>query len=202
MDTETRIAQFENMCRADPTNDMAHFSLGGAYAQAGRHDDAARAYLRCVELNPGFSKAYQLAAASLIETGDLDRAADTLTRGYTVAAERGDQMPRHAMADLLRQIGRPVPEVESAADPAAPEGSFVCQRTGRPGTKLPRPPLPGPVGEWIYEHISAETWREWIGQGTKVINELRLDLSRPEDAAAYDQHMREFLGIDEGALRA
>jgi len=196
MDAETRIAQFENMCQADPTNDMAHFSLGGAYAQSDRHDEAARAYLRCVELNPAFSKAYQLAAASLIKSGDLDRAADTLTRGYTVAAEHGDLMPRNAMAEMLETMGRPVPEVAGAAVAEAPAGSFLCHKTGRPGTQLPKPPFKGPVGQWIYENISAETWREWIGQGTKVINELRLDLSRDEDAAVYDQHMREFLEID------
>ena len=198
MDAETRIAQFENMCQADPDNDMAHFSLGGAYAQAGRDDDAARAYLRAAELNPSFSKAHQLAAASLIKTGDLDRAADTLTRGYAVAAEHGDIAPRNAMGDMLKEMGRPVPELTGAAAAGTtPEGSFICHRTGRAGTRLPKAPFKGPVGEWIYEHIAAETWRAWVGQGTKVVNELRLDLSRDEDAAMYDRHMFEYLGIDE-----
>jgi Flp pilus assembly protein TadD len=31
-----RIAQFEKMASADPTNEMAHFSLGNAYLQTGR----------------------------------------------------------------------------------------------------------------------------------------------------------------------
>ena len=66
MDIETRIAQFEKMAHDDPDNDMAHFSLGGAYQQAGRFEEAAESYLRCVELNPGMSKAYQLAGAALI----------------------------------------------------------------------------------------------------------------------------------------
>jgi hypothetical protein len=30
-----------------------------------------------------------------------------------------------------------------------------------------------------------------------VINELRLDLSRDQDEATYDAHMREFLGMDD-----
>lgn len=200
MDVNTRIAQFENMAQADPDNDMAHFSLGGAYAQAERHDEAARAYLRCIEVNPAMSKAYQLAAASLLKTGDRDRAADILTKGYTVAAERGDLMPRNAMADMLKELGRPVPKVDSAAEAAIPGGAFICQRTGRPGAQLPGPPFKGPVGQWIYENISAQTWHAWIGQGTKVINELRLDLSRDEDSETYDRHMREYLGIDEGLL--
>ena len=58
----------------------------------------------------------------------------------------------------------------------------------------------GPLGEWIQQHIAAETWSDWIGQGTKVINELRLDFSREEDQAVFDQHMHEFLGIDDEVL--
>ena len=43
MDVAQRIAQFETMVRpeADPNNDMAWFSLAQAYADAGRHADAA-----------------------------------------------------------------------------------------------------------------------------------------------------------------
>jgi len=29
-----------------------------------------------------------------------------------------------------------------------------------------------------------------------VINELRLDFSNPRDAAMYDTHMKEFLGLE------
>jgi Fe-S cluster biosynthesis and repair protein YggX len=76
-------------------------------------------------------------------------------------------------------------------------GAFVCRRTGKPGTKMSSPPFRGALGQWIMDNISAETWRTWIGQGTKVINELRLDLSREQDQDSYDQHMREFLGIDD-----
>lgn len=198
MDLDQRIAQFENMASADPNNEMAHFSLGGAYAQAGRHADAARAYLRCTEVNPEMSKAYQLAGEQFIKARDHDRAADLLTRGYAVAAQNGDLMPKRAMADLLEQLGRPIPTVENAA-PEIPlaEGAMICFKTGRPGTRLERPPFRGPLGQWIADNITAETWNDWIGQGTKVINELRLDLSRDEDSETYDRYMREYLGVDE-----
>ena len=53
------------------------------------------------------------------------------------------------------------------------------------------------MGQWIFENVTKETFDAWIAQGTKVINELRLDLSRDEDSALYDKHMREFLGLDE-----
>lgn len=195
MDIETRIAQFENMCKEDPENDMAHFSLGNAYRQAGRHADAAGSYIRCTELNPSMSKAYQLAGEALVDAGDSENAARVLTEGFVAAAERGDLMPKNAMEALLKRIGAPVPEVEVKKEARIPEGSFVCSQTGKPGTKLPRAPFRGPIGAWIQENISKETFDDWIRQGTKVINELRLDLSRDEDEVVYDAHMREYLGI-------
>ena len=195
MDLETRIAQFENMCREDPDNDMAHFSLGNAYNQAMRFDDAAASYRRCFEANPAMSKAYQLCGAALMAANRTDEAAEVLTEGYKSAAERGDRMPQNAMKELLEKLDAPIPEVKAKEAPVGEGGSFVCQRTGRPGSQLPRPPFKGPIGEWIQANISKETFDGWIAQGTKVINELRLDLSRDQDEAMYDAHMREYLGI-------
>ena len=244
MDLTQRIAQFENMAQADPTNEMAHFSLAQAYVQSGRFGDAAASFVRCTELVPDMSKAYQLAGDALIRAGQRDQAAQVLLRGYVVAAERGDRMPQKAIEDLLRSIGRHVPKVadapgrgggtgpaghadagsagaNGAASGGTPspssnlavgeaggmsgvgnggEGGFVCSRTGRPGTRMAKPPMRGPVGAWIQANISAETWDAWIRQGTKVINELRLDLSRDRDSETYDQHMYEYLGLDDETL--
>lgn len=203
MDIQQRIAQFENMAQADPSNEMAHFSLGRAYGEAGRWRDAAAAFLRCTEVMPDMSKAFQMAGEAFVKAGLVDDAALTLTKGYEVASLKGDLMPKRAMAELLKSIGKPVPEVDGAAEIEAARalsGAFVCAKSGRPGTKLAKPPFRGVVGAWIYENISSETWNAWIGQGTKVINELRLDLSRDQDAETYDRHMREYLGIDDALL--
>lgn len=217
-DIERRIAQFQNMAQADPENEMAHFSLGKALSDAGRHAEAAQSFIRCTELAPSMSKAYQLAGEALLKSDNKDLAAQLFTRGYTIAAENGDLMPKNAMAKSLEALGRPVPEVtgkkagrgggdvsllggggtpDKKYDGPIPPGAFVCQRTGRPGTKMPRPPFKGPIGEWIAANITRETFDAWIAQGTKVINELRLDLSRDGDTETYDQHMREYLGIDD-----
>jgi Fe-S cluster biosynthesis and repair protein YggX len=150
------------------------------------------------------SKAYQLAGKALIEAGQKEKAAAVLSAGYVSAATRGDFMPKKAMGDLLQSIGAAVPTVEEKKTAAAGGGggSFVCRRTGKAGTKLTKPPMRGAVGQWVYENISSETWNDWIRQGTKVINEMRLDLSREDHAATYDQHMHEYLGIDEEVLGA
>ncbi len=201
MDLDQRIAQFENMAAEDADNDMAHFSLGGAYLQAGRHAEAAASLQRCLKLNPEMSKAYQLAGEALIGSGQDDAAAETLLKGYEIASGKGDVMPRDAMADLLKKLGRELPttviEPAPAATAAADGGGFICKASGRPGTQLAEPPMRGALGQWIYENVSSEMWKTWIGQGTKVINELRLDFSREEDQKVYDQYMCEYLGIDE-----
>ncbi len=190
-DIDTRIEQFEHMAAEDPDNEMAHFSLGNALLKAGRHTDAASSYQRCIQLNPQMSKAYQLAGEALIESGRKQEAAGVLSTGYEIAARNGDMMPRQAIKGLLEQIGVEPPEV------AGETGDGVGQATGRAGTKLPEPPMRGALGKWIYENITADTWQSWIGQGTKVINELRLDLSREEDQVVFERHMCDFLGIDE-----
>lgn len=203
MDLADRIAQFENMAHADPSNEMAHFSLGGAYAQAGRFADAAESYLRSAAAAPEMSKAYQLAGECLVKAGDRSRASEVLRRGYEVAAVKGDLMPKRAIAELLRTLGEAPPEVaneDTSVEAHIASGGFVCRKTGRPGNRLPKPPFKGAVGAWIRENISEQTWQEWIRQGTKVINELRLDLSREQDSDTYDRYMREYLGIDETVL--
>jgi Fe-S cluster biosynthesis and repair protein YggX len=198
-----RIANFERMAQADPTNEMAHFSLGNAYLQAGRHAEAAASLERCLELAPEMSKAWQLCGQAQLGAGWADKAVQTLNRGYEIAAGKGDRMPQQAIAELLRSVGREPPTVaapRTGGDATRAPGGFVCSRTGRAGSRMDGPPFRGPVGAWIHENISAETWKAWIGQGTKVINELRLDFSRDKDQEVYDQHMHEFLGLDPDAL--
>jgi len=65
------------------------------------------------------------------------------------------------------------------------------------GTQLARPPFRNGMGQWIFESISKETFNEWIAMGTKIINELRLDLSRDDHDAAYEYAMRIFIGLDD-----
>ena len=110
MDLDQRIAQFENMAQADPDNEMAHFSLASAYAQAGRHLDAANSYLACTKANPDMSKAFQLAAENFVTAGDEDQAKESLVSGYEVAAKRGDLLPKRAMAELMEKARDGDPE--------------------------------------------------------------------------------------------
>ncbi|MBI1375591.1 MAG: tetratricopeptide repeat protein [Phycisphaera sp.] len=193
---QQRIAQWEKMTQDDPDNAMGWFSLGGAYKEGERPEEAARCFRKAIELDEGLSRAYQLLGGLLIKQDAAEQAAEVLTKGYTIAAERGDVMPMKAMGSLLENLGKPLPEVASdKKELPVGEGEVMDRRTAQPGPRLPSPPLKGAIGKFIYDHYSAPTWREWIGQGTKVINELRLDLSQEHHQQAYDIHMMEWLGF-------
>lgn len=195
---DDRIAQWEQMCREAP-DDMAYFSLGNSYKEAERWQDAADAYAKAIEYNATMSRAFHMRGQALMKLDQNDAAGEVLTAGYTVAADRGDVMPQKSIAALLSKLGLPIPETEDfAAKKAAVEATgdtVLDKRTGQPQAKLPDPPMRGPIGDYIYANFGQDTWREWIGQGTKVINELRLDFSNPAHQETYEQHMLDWLGV-------
>ncbi len=206
MSDDTRIQQFKQMSEADPDNELGHLSLGKAYLDAGRHAEAVAPLQRALALKPRLSKAYQILAEAFDAIGQRPMALETWTRGVTVADEQGDRMPRDAMAAKLREVGAPVPAFKNADKPAeAGAGAaavvsatgFKCSRCGSPGGQLARQPFKGAIGERIFGSICNTCWREWIGMGTKVINELGLVLSSKAGQDAYDQYMLEFLQLEE-----
>jgi Fe-S cluster biosynthesis and repair protein YggX len=52
-----------------------------------------------------------------------------------------------------------------------------CIKLGREAEGLDRPPMPGPLGQRIFENVSREAWQQWIQHQTRLINEYRLVLS-------------------------
>ena len=196
---EQRITQWEQMAREAP-DDMAFLSLGNVYKEADRLDEAAEAYAKAIECNPGMSRAYQCRGQVLIQLDRTDEAADVLLQGYQVAGERGDVMPQQAIGSLLTEkLGRDLPEAASAEDKKhqvkSADDTVLDRRTGQPQPRLPDPPMRGPVGDFIYNQFGQDTWHQWIAQGTKVINELRLDFSNEQHQQIYEQHMLEWLQV-------
>jgi Fe-S cluster biosynthesis and repair protein YggX len=197
-DINARIEQFRKMAEADPDNELGHFSLGRAYLDAGRDADAVASFTRALDINKNLSKVYQLLAQAHLKLGNREQAVDALTRGVTTADERGDLMVKNAMIDMLKEQGAPVPQLKS--DQRKTEigaGEVLCARCGRVNPMLPAAPFSHKMGQFIYARICAPCWREWIGMGTKVINELRLPLSDPQAQRIFDQHMLEFLNLQE-----
>jgi Fe-S cluster biosynthesis and repair protein YggX len=193
----SRIEQFRKMANDDPTNEVAHFSLGREYLAGGQYEAAIASLGRCLELNPNISKAYQNQAQALLKLNRNEEAIAKLTEGVKRADARGEMMPRNEMMQMLKDLGAPVPELKATAvaEQALGEGELVCNRCHKVKRKLPKPPYKGAQGLEIFEKICADCWREWIPMGTKVINELRLPLNDPQAQKMYDQHMLEFLSL-------
>ncbi len=198
---QDRIAQFRKMASDDPDNELGHYSLGRALMDAEQYEEAAAAFERTLALNPQFSKAYQLLGTCYLKRGQREQALTVLREGHAVADERGDNMPRDEMAQLIRELGEQPPASRVAAAGAATAGGgFACQRpgchAGIHAQQLPQPPMRDELGRMIYERICADCWREWLGLGVKVINEMRLDLSDERAQEVYESYMKEFFGFE------
>lgn len=201
---EERIAQFRNMAENDPDNELGHFRLGQLLQEAGQHAEAEQSYRRTLELSPQFSKVYQLLGQALLEQGKKDEAIATLKKGFDVAHERGDNMPRDEMGKMLEDLGEEVPKVQQpqAAAPGAAggEGGFPCNSPqcmmGGSAVQLKNPPMKDELGQQIYDKVCAQCWHDWVrNYSIKVINELHLDLSDERGQEAYDRYMKEHLGL-------
>ncbi len=193
---EARIERFRQMAQADPENELGHFSLGRAYIEAGRHQEAIASLQRALQINANRGPVYHLLAQAQLGAGRKDDAVRTLAQGVKVAAARGELLARDEMILLLQEQGAPIPQEAAVQRPqAVGEGQVLCSHCGQAGPKLPRPPFRNAQGQLIYEKICANCWREWIAMGTKVINELRLPMNEPEAQKVYDKHMYEFLNL-------
>ena len=193
---EQRIEQFRKMTEADPKNEIGHFSLGREYLEAGEYAAAVQSLRRTVELNPNIAKAYQLIGSALLKQNKRDEAITALTDGVKIADSRGEMMPRDEMIKTLKELGAPIPALSAKqVSTTAAEGEVLCKRCGKVGAKLAKPPFRNPFGMEIAEKICQPCWREAIGMGTKVINELRLPMSDPQAQKVWDQHIREFLNL-------
>ena len=200
-----QIARFRNMAQEDPDNDLAHFRLGQFLMDDGQTEEAAKSFRRTLELTPEFSKVFQLLGECLIKLDKKAEAVEVLTKGWTTADDRGDRMPRDAMAKLLDQLGAPVPKKQAAPTNDADSGpgtGFRCERPGcmegKRAVQLTAPPVPDAIGERIQREICSACWTLWLKDlSVKVINELRLDLSSEGGQYEYDRNMREFLGFEQ-----
>lgn len=52
-----------------------------------------------------------------------------------------------------------------------------CVKLNEDAEGLDRLPLPGALGQRIFEQVSKAAWQQWIEQQTRLINEYRLNLS-------------------------
>jgi Fe-S cluster biosynthesis and repair protein YggX len=55
-----------------------------------------------------------------------------------------------------------------------------CRKYRQELEGLDAPPMPGPLGQTLYETISKRAWQEWQSLQTMLINEKHLNVREPE----------------------
>ena len=68
-----------------------------------------------------------------------------------------------------------------------------CVKLGREAEGLDFAPLPGEVGQRIYERVSKQAWQEWLAHQTMLINENRLNIRDPEARRFLSAEMEKHL---------
>ncbi|MFZ0544740.1 MAG: oxidative damage protection protein [Candidatus Promineifilaceae bacterium] len=73
-----------------------------------------------------------------------------------------------------------------------------CVKFNRELPGLDRPPMPGELGQRVYENISQQGWQLWMEQVTILINHYGLNMADPNAQDFLMQQMEEFF-FGEGA---
>jgi len=68
-----------------------------------------------------------------------------------------------------------------------------CTKLNKEAEGLERPPLPGELGQRIFDSVSREAWQQWMGQQTILINENRLSMIDPKAQQFLQVEMKKFL---------
>ena len=68
-----------------------------------------------------------------------------------------------------------------------------CHKLQIEAEGLDKAPLPGDIGQKIYEKISKEAWQLWLNHQTMLLNEYRLSMIDPKSRAFLLQEMEKFL---------
>lgn len=68
-----------------------------------------------------------------------------------------------------------------------------CAKLGRDLPGLERPPIPGELGQRIYDNISEQAWQMWQEHSRLLINHYGLNLADPDARQFMRKQMEEFL---------
>ena len=148
-----RIARFRTMTEADPENELGHFSLGKAYYDGGAFEESIPSFLRVLEINANFSKAWAMLARAQLAAGAKDAALiTTQPRGIRLPTDARDPDARGMMWGHPCWKGgwTALPEVKVAelTPEAQAAGNIMCKRCGPGGQpKLKERPCSGEQGE-------------------------------------------------------
>jgi len=67
-----------------------------------------------------------------------------------------------------------------------------CVKLGKEAEGLDRPTYPGDLGQRIFDNVSKEAWKMWLGHQTILINENRISPVDPKARKFLEEEMEKF----------
>ena len=75
-----------------------------------------------------------------------------------------------------------------------------CVKLNKEAEGLDAPTYPGELGQRIYENVSKEAWKLWLGHQTILINEHRISPVDPEARKFLETEMEKFFFSEDSEL--
>ena len=69
---------------------------------------------------------------------------------------------------------------------------IICRKYKREMEGLDAPPMPGNVGQDLFENISKKAWKEWVEHQTMIINEKHLNMMDMGSRTYLREQMEKF----------
>jgi tetratricopeptide (TPR) repeat protein len=149
-DPQAQLGYYEKLVAAYPTDERAHFLVGGAYFGNQDYERAIREYRKALEIAPDFAPAYNLIGYALRATGNYDQAEQSFKKYIELIPE--DPNPYDSYAELLLKMGRFDESVAMYRKALEVDSNFAPSRAGI-ATNL--------MYQGKHEAARAETWKAY-----------------------------------------
>lgn len=102
--SSSKIDRFRALVSTDSENPLHNFALAQALLSAGEHEDGARAFGRCLELDPHWMMAAIKRGSCLVSLERWAEAREVLELGRRLAAEQNHEEPFEEIRELMDQL--------------------------------------------------------------------------------------------------
>ncbi|MCX7974833.1 MAG: tetratricopeptide repeat protein [Candidatus Aminicenantes bacterium] len=99
-DIDRAIVHLNRTLTLEPRHYLAYNALGLALSMKGQLQEALKAYIRCLEINPSFSEARNNLGSLYQELGYLDKAEEEFKKALTDPGYQSKELPAYNLARL------------------------------------------------------------------------------------------------------
>jgi predicted Zn-dependent protease len=100
-----RAQMLKQFLAENPNDPFARYGLALEYGRAGQIEDALGEFSKLLQLHPGYTAGYQMAAQTLLAAGRAAEARAMLEKGIASATREGNQKALSEMQQMLAELG-------------------------------------------------------------------------------------------------